>query len=262
MTRRILLLLALPIVALSLSCATTKDLEAVQARVATLEREKSDLQAEQKRDLERMERLHRDMQEATEALRKGGANLGADLDALKSDVARLKGTDEELSYALSKVVDDVERIKKALDEKLGIALVVLPKGLPEDAASLYKAGRAAFDKGDMAQARGILRKFLDTFPDDPRAADAQFVVGETWFKDGKWGQAIRELQRVHDRYKDAKDAPVEKALLRIAEALLKQDDCRKAAGVLKYLTEYNRKAPEAEKAKGMLKDLKKKCKGL
>ena len=67
---------------------------------------------------------------------------------------------------------------------------------------------------------------------------------------------------MHDKYKDVPGAPVEKALLRISEALLKENDCRKAAGVLKYLVDYNKKAPEAEHAKDLLKGLKKTCKGL
>jgi TolA-binding protein len=250
------------VLAFAASCATTEDLERLQGRVLVLEKEKAQIQEDQKRDLERMERLHKDLNEATEALRKGGANLSADLDAMKGEFPKLKGADEELGYAITKLQEDVERIKKALDEKLGIALVQLPKGLPEDANSLYKAGRDALAGGDTATARGVLRKFLDTFPDDPRAPDAQLAVGETYFKEGKYGQAIREFQRVYDKYRDVKDAPVPKALMRIADSLLKENDCKKAGGILKFVTEYDRKAPEADKAKDQLKALKKTCKGL
>lgn len=243
-------------------CVTIWRHRELEARVAGLEKDKQDLLDEQKRDQDKMERLHRDLQEATEALRKGGANLGADVDEIRANVTKLRGSDEEMNWALAKLVEDVADIKKAMDEKLGVALVRLPKGLPEDRETLYKAGREAFDKGDLPTARGVLRKLIETFPDDPNCAEAQYLVAETFFKEGKFGQAVREYQRVHDRYRETKGAPVEKALLRIAESLLKQDDCKKAGGVLKYLAEYNKKAPEAEKAKEMLKGLKKKCPGL
>ncbi|MBM4394574.1 MAG: tetratricopeptide repeat protein [Deltaproteobacteria bacterium] len=260
MTRSLLV----PLLALSLlplpGCVTIPRFRDLEARVTVLEKEKEALQAEQQRNIARMERMHQDMQEATEALRKGGANLGADVDAIKADVSRLKGADEEVAYKVGHLGEEIDRIKKAMDEKLGIALVQLPKGLPEDADSLFKAGREAAGKGDNLTARGVLRKFLDTFPDEPRAGEAQFVVGETYFKEGKYGQAIREYQRVHDRYREQKGAPVPKSLLRLAEALLKQNDCKKAQGVLKYLTEYDRKAPEATRARDMLNDLKRKCK--
>lgn len=250
------------ILVLSIACATTEDIERLEVRIAHLEKEKASILEEQKKDIERMESLHRDLNEATEALRRGGANLSAEIDALKADLAKLKGTNEEISYSIAKLTEEIDNIKKTLDEKLGIAVVQLPKGLPEDANSLFKAGKDAYARGDTATARGILRKFLDTFPDEPRAADAQYTIGETYFREGKYGQAIREFQRVHDRYRDVKDAPVPQALLRIAESLLKQNDCKKAAGVLKYLTEYDRKAKEAEKAREQLKQLKKTCPGL
>ena len=237
-------------------CVTMSRYKDLEARVAALEKDKAELQAEQQRNRERMERLHQDMQDATEALRKGGANLGADVDALKVDTARLKGAFEEVTYNLARLSEEVDRIKKALDEKLGIALVQLPKGLPEDADSLMRAGKEAVAKGDTMTARGVLRKFLDTFPDDPRAGEAQFLVGEAYFKEGKYGQAIREYQRVHDKYREHPMMP--KALMRIAESLIKQNDCKKAQGVLKYLMDTDRKS--AGQARDMLNNLKRKCK--
>ncbi len=259
--KRIVLLL--PVVGLlaGAGCAKTDDLLRLQGRVEFLEKEKATMQADQKRDLERVEKLHTDMNDATEALNKRGANLVADIDDLKGQITKLHGTDEETSYAIGKVQEDLAQLKKGLEEK-GISIVPLPKDLGEDANSLFTAGQAAFAKGDFPLARGIFAKFLATFPDDPRAGEAQFQTGDSYFKEGKYGQAIRELQRVHDKYKDVAGAPIEKSLLRIAEALLKENDCRKAAGVLKYLVDYNKKAPEAEQAKERLKGLKKTCKGL
>lgn len=243
-------------------CVTLSRFEQMEDRVVALEKQKTEMADEQKRDQERIQRLYQDFQAATEGLRKGGANVAADMDGLRLDVARLKGTNEEQLYKLGRAQEDLDLVKKALDEKFGLALVQLPKGLGEDADSLYQAGKAAFDRNDHPMTRGIFRKFLETMPDDPRAAEAQFMIGESYFREGRYGQAIRELQRVHDRYRETKGAPVEKALLRIAESLLKQNDCKKAAGVLKYLMEYNKKASEAGRARDMLKGLKGHCKGI
>lgn len=253
----VLLLLSLP------GClVTTSKFELLEARVAVLEKEKVDLADEQKRSQARMEKLNDSLQEATEALRKGGANLGADVDALKADVARLRGADEEQSYGQNKQREDIDAIKRILDEKLGAPVVQLPPGLPTDRDPLFKAGKAAFDKGDWPTARGILRKFLDTFPDEPRAAEAGVLIGESFLKEGKFGQATAEFQRVFNKFQGQKGAPVPRALLGIAQALQKQGDCKKAGGVLKLLIEYDRKAPESEQAKDQLKALKKKCQGL
>jgi TolA-binding protein len=252
------ILIALNVTLLS-GCVSVWHFEDFEKRVISLERDKANLAEEQQRDKERMDRLHQDLVEGTEALRKGGANLGADLDVLNADVARLKGTDEEISYALVKLQEDIELIRKVLDER-GMPVMQLPKGMAEDREGLWTAGKAAYDKGDGATARGVLRRFLETFPNESRAPEAQFLVGETYFREGKFGQAIREFQRVHDQYRGQKGAPVGKSLLRIAESLLKQGDCEKAVGVYRYLEGLDKKAPEAETARNALKGLRKTCK--
>jgi TolA-binding protein len=233
----------------------------LETRVKTLEQQKQELASVQQQDRERMETVRKELDDATDALRKGGANLGADLDALKQAVARLKGVDEEHAWALGKSQEDIEAVKKALDS-LGAPIVPIPANIGQDRDALLTAAREALAKGDGSQARGLLRRFLETFPDEPRAGEAQFLVGESFFKDGKWGQAVKEYQRVHDRYKDLKGAPIGKALLRIADCLLKQGDCKKAGGVYQYLADLQKKTPEADQAKAALKKLKKTCKGL
>lgn len=233
----------------------------LESRVRTLEQQKEELATLQLKDRARMEAVRKELDDATETLRKGGANLGADVDALKQDVARLKGADQEQGWAQGKAQEDIDAIKKALDG-LGSPIVPIPASIAQDRDALMAAAREAVAKGDGPQARGLLRRFLETFPDEPRAGEAQYLFGESFFKEGKWGQAVKEYQRVHDRYKDVKGAPVGKALLRIAESLLKQNDCRKAGGVYQYLADLEKKSPEGEQAKAALKRLKRSCKGL
>ncbi len=258
-------LVLLPMLLASSGCVTmwkfNDTVGGLEARVRTLEQEKEQLATEQRSDRDRMESVRQELADATDALRKGGANLGADVDSLKQDMARLKGVDEEHAWGLGKAQEDIDAIKKALDG-LGAPIVPIAPALAGDRDGLLAAAREAVAKGDGAQARGLLRRFLETFPDEPRAGEAQYLVGESFFKEGKWGQAVKEFQRVHDRYKDRKDAPVGKSLLRIADCLLKQGDCRKAGGVYLYLSDLEKKTEAAEQAKAALKKLKKTCKGL
>ena len=254
-----------PLLAASTGCVTiwkfNDTVATLETRVKTLEQQKEEMASVQQQDRTRMETVRKELDDATDALRKGGANLGADVDALKQDVARLKGVDEEHAWAQGKSQEDIEAIKKALDS-LGAPIVPIPANIGQDREALLTAAREAVAKGDGSQARGLLRRFLETFPDEPRAGEAQYLVGESFFKEGKWGQAVKEFQRVYDRYKDVKAAPVGKALLRIADCLLKQGDCKKAAGVYQYLADLQKKTPEADQARTGYKKLKKTCKGL
>lgn len=258
MTRRILL--ALLVLAWAPGCVSIWHHNDLEKRVADLETQKTELEAQQARDREERERIRQELADATDALRRGGANLGADVDELKASVARMRGADEELQFGVNRNRQDIDAIKKTLDERLGAPVVQLPQGVADDKDALFKAGRDAFDKGDDPTARGALRRFLETFPDEPRAPEAQFLIAETFFRAGQFGQAVREFQIVHDRYRSRSGAPVEKAMMRIAEALLKQGDCKKATAVYQYVIEFNKKSPEAEKARQALASLKKTCK--
>ncbi len=251
----------LPIVCLGLAaCVTIPRFREVEDRVAALEKRNAELEQEQRRDQERMQRLHRDLQEATEALRAATANQGADVEGVKGEVARLKGSDEEMNYRLSRLQEDMDLVKKTLEEKLGMVVVRLPPGVGNDPDSWFKAGKAALDRGDTRTARGLFQRLLDQNPDHARAPEAQYGMGEAYFRDGMLPQAIREYQRVHDRYRTVKDAPVGAALLRIAECLQKRGECAKARDVLRYLVDLARKSPEAQEARKRLKALPKDCK--
>ncbi|HOU53975.1 MAG TPA: tetratricopeptide repeat protein [Myxococcota bacterium] len=232
----------------------------LRGRLQALEEKQKALEATQAEAQQQMGQVRQEMVEATEALRAGGANLGADVDGLKTEVARLKGSQEEVAWAVSRQQEDLQEVRKALDA-LGVPVVKLPDGVTEDRDSLFRAAQEAIQKKDGPLARGLLRRFLETFPDEPRAPEAQFLVGETFFQEGKWGQAVKEYQRVHDRYKDVRGAPVARALERIAESLLKQGDCQKALGVYQYLVDLARKGPEVDRARSQIQRLKRTCKG-
>lgn len=242
------------------ACVTIPRFRDLEDRVAAIEKRSAELEEDQRRDQERMQRLHQDLQEATETLRAATANQGADVEGVKGEVARLRGADEEMIYRLSRLQEDMELVKKTLEEKLGMVVVRLPPGIGQDPESWFKAGKAALDRGDTRTARGLFQRILDQNPDHARAPEAQYWMGETYFRDEMLPQAIREYQRVHDRYRTAKDAPVGPALLRISECLLKRGECAKARDVLRYLLDLNRKSPEAQEAQKRLKALPKDCK--
>lgn len=242
------------------ACVTIPRFREVEDRVTLLEKRNAELEEEQRRDHERMQRLHQDLEAATEALRAATANQGADVEGVKGEVARLRGSDEEMNYRLSRLQEDMDLVKKTLEEKLGMVVARLPPGVGNDPDSWFKAGKASLERGDTRTARGLFQRILDQTPDHARAPEAQFLMGETYFRDGMFPQAIREYQRVHDRYRTQKDAPVGAALLRISECLLKRGECGKARDVLRYLLDYNRKSPEAQEAQRRLKALPKDCK--
>jgi len=85
--------------------------------------------------------------------------------------------------------------------------------VPTDPDPLYKSATAAFRKREYAKARTLYIEFAGKFPNHPLADNAQFWVGETYYKEGKFEDAILEYQKVIQRYSTGN---------KVSDALLKQ----------------------------------------
>lgn len=242
------------------ACVSIWHFNDLEARVNGLEQDKNQLTEEQQKDKERLKTLHADMKEATDVLKRSGADLVADLDEVKGKVSRLEGVDEETAFALARLDKDIAAIKKVLDEKLGIALIDMPAGMPEDKAGMLASGKKYYEKGDMTTARGILRKIVDQWPDSTEAPQAQLLIAETFMAQKLPEKAIAEFQLVYERYREVSGAPVPRALLRISEILTVMKDCKKAIDVYGILIDTAPKSGEAKLAKGRVEKMKKTCK--
>lgn len=239
------------------SCVSVWHFEDLESRVATLEKDSVEILEKQKKDQERLEKLHADMSEAEETLRKSGANLGEDMENLKLEATKLQSSNEEIRFNLSRQATELKAIRRALDERLGVASLDIPEGLINDPDKLLEAVNEAFKSGDDKKATELAEIATSKYPDGLVAAQAHFVLGEIAFKTGSLATAVKEYQYIHDHFKAVKGAPVNQSLLRIAEALDKQGSCKKAVAVYEYLIESAKKTPEAETGSKRLKELKK-----
>ena len=78
-----------------------------------------------------------------------------------------------------------------------------PPVRPEDDLSdeaLYAKGKQAFDMGNHQQAREYFQKLIQDFPKSPRADNAQFWIGETYYREKWYEKAILEYQNVIEKY--------------------------------------------------------------
>lgn len=88
-----------------------------------------------------------------------------------------------------------------------------PEGGEGAAQEMYDAALGAFRRGSMNAARAGFEEFLRAAPGHPRAADAQFHIGETYAQGRNLERAVEAYGRVVDTYPTSPRAPA--ALLRI-----------------------------------------------
>jgi tol-pal system protein YbgF len=98
---------------------------------------------------------------------------------------------------------------------------------------LYLVAKKAFDQGDYESARQGFENLLRKYPSSPRANNAQFWLGETYYQEKWYEKAILEYQKVIDKY--PKDNKVPAALLKQGFAFLSLGDKTNARLVFREL---------------------------
>jgi tol-pal system protein YbgF len=118
----------------------------------------------------------------------------------------------------------------------------------------YLKGMDAFKVGDMLASRNILTKFIELYPKDDLAGNAQYWIGETYYNEKKYEPAILAFQEVIKNFPT--NLKVQAAMLRQAKAFNAINDTKSAGYVLKKLEKGFPNSDEAIEARELLKDLK------
>ena len=208
-----------------------------------------------------------------ESLRKGSADMQANLDAMRIDVQVINGKVDDLGLAAKKPFDDIsllkedtskavtsmeERIKKLDAEMVQVnaKLTALAKALEQQATpeSSYKQAFDAYKSGETAKARDLFNKFTEQFPDNKLSANARYWIGETYYSEKNYEQAVLEFQRVIKEHSGKEKVPA--AMLKQGLCFKELGDTKSAKYILKELIEKFPLADEIPAAKEALQKLK------
>lgn len=253
-------------------CASQSDIRILEDRVVALER----------RNLELEQQTTETIDARAAALRNQSASLSAATDQVRNDIQELNGKIEEVGFQLSSqtkstelLTQRVDRIEQMLQlppmgEGQGAYVpgapaspgmpqtattAPLPAGVQPPAAAqsaategeLYTAAKQAFDQGDFAAARDGFQKLLLQYPKARNADSAQFWIGETFYREKEYEQAILEYQTVIEKY--PKGNKVQAALLKQGFAFAGMGDKANARLILQELIEKYPNSSEAKMAR-------------
>ena len=209
--------------------------------------------------------VQRKLDELNATAHRSGADLAVNQDRLGEEVRRLNGTLEELSHRLELLDRAVAAQKNdtdarfaalrgagALDEYEGRRKVAELK-LPTSPGEFLALAQGQEAKGERALARALYEEFVKKWPSDARAADAHFRLGELWFGDKRWREAILEYGKVAQDFPRSDKAP--DALLRTGEAMVALDLKDDARRLFEEVTARYPKSTAAARAKARLAEL-------
>ncbi|RPJ11760.1 MAG: tol-pal system protein YbgF, partial [Deltaproteobacteria bacterium] len=194
-------------------------------------------------------------------------------DRLKGAEERAKGTEERLKGSeerfkgLDSKVDLVGSKQADLDKKLSARESKekeSPPPPPPDvkpsqpallgSADLYKDGLDTFYRGDMEGARKRLETFLKNYPNTELSDNAQFWIGETYYRQKDYERAILEYEKVIVKYPEGDK--VSAAMLKQGLAFLELGDKTNARSLLRRIVERYPQSEQAELARKRLEGLK------
>ena len=257
-----------------IGCATQSDMNTIDTRLT--EMEMRDIQQRQHR-----EQLKSEFETYSQELRKQSAGLRATLEELNEDIRMLSGRVEEMEHAFkqqqqnaadleSKRQEKLDSIAQSVEEnsqrlnrmdqylnlesskqRVAVAAPVAPVSKPSSEDEIYRSAKEAFDQGDFEAARQQFQEFMKRYPDSKNADNAQFWIGEIYYREKWYEKAILEYQNVIEKYPKGNKAPA--ALLKQGLAFSNIGD---AANAKLILQELSRKYPNSNEAKVAAEKLK------
>jgi len=229
----------------------------------------------------KLSEFEKDLGDEDVQLRTEYAKLNAGVETLKDDVQLLRGRLEESEFMIQERLNtgaNVEKGNQILLQKLSINLNQIEtrlqyieqylnlessgtrstqKKLPLKAEKTltdqerYVAAKQAFDQGDFEAARSAFEGIIKDFPKSEHADNAQFWIGEIYYREKWYEKAILEYQKVIENYPKGNKVPA--SLLKQGFAFISLGDKANARLILKELSQ---KYPESNEGKIALQKLK------
>jgi tol-pal system protein YbgF len=248
-----------------------RDSEEMKNRIFTIEKSLGEVRSEVKEGVEkslagnrvRLETLQKEVegyQREIASVRKGGADLQATLENARVDMQLLTGKVDDLRIQAQRPADDVALLKEDTGKRLAQLedrLVRLEQGLaeqqkkaadlPPTPENIYQQGLDALKVGETAKAREFLTRFLDQNPKHKLAANAHYWLGETYYSEKSFEQAILEFQEVIKNFPDKDKVPA--AMLKQGMAFKEIGDPKSSVYIYKKLIEEFPKSEEAKVAR-------------
>ncbi|BCS97341.1 tol-pal system protein YbgF [Desulfoluna limicola] len=208
------------LVGLSVSgCALQKDYVALQGRLTTLEDElrqsRTLSQGVEEKVTSKNARLINRMEGLDEELR----TLRGELEESLHHSTQLSTNNTDMSQALGELRASVEELSRKLsrleaftgyepsDAPPPAGAVPLDPTAKPTAKSTYMDAKKAFDAGKMDEAKTGFASVVETFPTSDSADNAQFWIGEIYYREKWYQKAILEYQKVIENYPNGNKVP-------------------------------------------------------
>jgi tol-pal system protein YbgF len=250
--------------------AARQDIDELKSRLLVTEKNVKSVKEEAR---EISEKSSREALKNLDTLRKGTADMQANLDAMRLEVNVMAGKVDDIGLAAKKPFDDITLLKEdtskvvlSMEDRIkniegtlnenNAKIMALSKALeaPPTPENIYKQAQDSLKAGETQKARELFSKFIEEFPTNKLAPNARYWIGETWYLEKNYEQAVLEYQRVIIEYPGKDKVPA--AMLKQAMSFGELGDAKSAKFLLKELIEKFPKSDETSMARDLLGKIK------
>jgi len=209
---------AVIVAAVTASC-TSGDRAEREREIATLRSQLEEIKKGQDAHTRELARLSGEMK----ALDAQSTFAIGEVKASSEDRARVKATLDENGRTLRELQDAVDGLRKAATPAPATPPAAAPgsSSTAPDATpeQMYAAAMASVTAEEHARAAALFRELIQRFPQDALASNAQYWIGEAYYRQRDFQEAMVEFRKVVDGYAASPQIP---------EALLKIGLCHQA----------------------------------
>lgn len=221
------------------------DIAANQERLDSLE---NDLEVKRKE-------LEDALEEASRVLRRNSADQGLQIEQLQQGLAVIEGQIAELrmessgsSQAQAQRTLELQQRLNDVARAAGMDVPIDSEEIPKNKGEHWDALTKAYRINKYSYTRALGRAYVERYPKDENADNAQYMIGSSYLKQDQAAAALGEFQKVLSSYR--KGDAIDETLYDMAQAFLEVRSCNDAGTALKALLNDHKSsklAPEAKK---------------
>lgn len=160
---------------------------------------------------EQLKRLRSVVDEATKVVTRNSADVGLQVQKLQTDLAQLTGRIDDLQHAQDALTKQFQDYRAASDTKLeqlvNASTAAKNPPMPETPDALYAEADKRLTAAQWQEARRLFEAFVNRYPNDPRAARAQYNIGESFVGEKRLANAIGAYTKVVDNFPKSDAVP-------------------------------------------------------
>lgn len=215
---------------------------------------------EQDLEVKRKE-LEEALTEASRVLRRNSADQGLLIEQTQERIDMVEGQLAEIKNAVETTsqqsTDRDVQLQRRLDEVARAAGMDVPlqeEQIPRSKSKHFAAAEDALRVGNHSYARGLFREYVNRYPKDKKADDAQYYLGVSYLRQGQPAAALGEFRKVLSSYREGD--VVDLTLYEMSDAFLQVRDCKDAKTALEALLKNHKKSSRAADARKKLRNIR------